>query len=463
MPAETPTVLQEIVARRRTHLSQIAERVAPLGTPRPSTRSLYAALDGSHRIIAECKSASPSLGAIRPDYDPGALAAAYSRRADAISVLCEPERFGGDHDHLVTVAMTTHLPVLCKDFIVDPIQIVAARHFGADAVLLMMSVLTDDDYAELSQLAAGFGMDVLTEVVDESELARALAAGTRIIGINHRDLHDLSIDLTRSSRLAPQIPAGVRIVAESGIRDHGTLRSIAPQVNGFLVGSQLSGQADVDRALRSLMFGENKVCGLTSPAAAQAARAAGAVFGGLVCEPSSPRHVTRAEAERIIALTPGLDFVAVTRATSTWEDLPTGITAVQLHAPNLPLAEELELIARARTALPGVAVWRALSMTADPIDGRTPAQLATALADQVDRLVLDAGAGGSGRTFDWAQIPPQIDPHRLLLAGGLTPANLPAALATGLALDLNSGFETAGRKDPALLREAFTLIRKALP
>ena len=134
-PDATPTILADIVRARRTHLPDIAHRIRNIPEPQPSTRSLYHNLKAGNAFIMECKSASPSLGLIRADYNPSTIAQIYSQYAAGISVLCEPERFGGDYDHLAAVAATTHLPVLCKDFIIDPIQIRAARHYGADAIL----------------------------------------------------------------------------------------------------------------------------------------------------------------------------------------------------------------------------------------------------------------------------------------------------------------------------------------
>ena len=263
----------------------------------------------------ECKSSSPSLGLIREHYEPGAIARVYSRYASAISVLCEPERFGGDYDHLQTVAASTHLPVLCKDFIIDPIQVYAARYFGADAILLMMSIVDDETYAELKALADKLGLDVLTEAITEEEVDRAVAFGVDVIGINNRNLHDLTIDLGRTARLAQYIPEGKVVVSESGIRNNQTVRELGAGANAFLVGSQLTGTPDIDRAARELVYGKNKVCGLTTWSAAQAARAAGAVYGGLIFEPGSPRHVSRETAEDIIAHEPGLAYVAVSRRT----------------------------------------------------------------------------------------------------------------------------------------------------
>ena len=446
-------ILSEIVANRKRHLDDIRRRISHVhyDTLRLSERSLFDALNTpGASYIMECKSASPSLGTIREDYKPGEIASVYSRYASAISVLCEPDYFGGDYDHLATVAATTHLPVLCKDFIIDEVQIYAARYFGADAILLMLSVLSDAEYAHLASVAASLHMDVLTEVIDEEEAARATALGARIFGVNHRNLHDLTIDLDRSARLAQLAPDGAVVVAESGIRDATTVRRLGGHADAFLVGSQLTSQPDIDRACRELVYGPNKVCGLRSASAAQAAKAAGAVYGGLIFEEASPRNVSRETAAGIIAAEPGLDYVAVSRRTHGYDALvQPGITAVQIHAPYQgSLVAERELIQRVRDEV-DVEVWRAVDMTS--------ASDVAGIAELVDRLVLDSGAGGTGERFDWSR----ITTTDALLAGGLTPDNLEEALGTGcLGLDMNSGFEDPrGHKDAAALRRGFATIR----
>ena len=446
-------ILSEIVANRKRHLDDIRQRISHVhyDTLRLSERSLYDALSApGASYIMECKSASPSLGTIREDYKPGEIASVYSRYASAISVLCEPDYFGGDYDHLATVAATTHLPVLCKDFIIDEVQIYAARYFGADAILLMLSVLSDDEYAHLASVAASLRMDVLTEVIDEEEAARATALGARIFGVNHRNLHDLTIDLDRSARLAQLAPDGAVVVAESGIRDAATVRRLGGHADAFLVGSQLTAQPDIDRACRELVYGPNKVCGLRTASAAQAAKAAGAVYGGLIFEEASPRNVSRETAAEIIAAEPGLNYVAVSRRTHGYDALvQPGITAVQVHAPYQgSFAGERELIERVRGEV-DVEVWRAIDMTS--------ASDVAGIAELVDRLVLDSGAGGTGERFDWSR----ITTTDALLAGGLTPDNLEEALRTGcLGLDMNSGFEDPrGHKDAAALRRGFATIR----
>ncbi len=462
-----PTVLEGIVQGRLRHIDEIKGRISHVdpATLARSERSLYdnLARPGAQYIM-ECKSASPSLGTIRAHYEPGEIASVYSRYAAGISVLCEPDRFGGDYDHLAAVAATTHLPVLCKDFIVDEAQIHAARYFGADAVLLMLSVLDDATYAALSAEAERLGMDVLTEVIDEEEARRATALGARIYGINHRNLHDLSIDLSRSARLAPLAPEGALVVSESGIRDAETIRRLGGHSDGFLVGSQLTGQPDVDLAARELVYGPNKVCGLTSTSAAQAARACGAVYGGLIFEDTSSRNVSRETSEKIMASEPHLRYVAVSRRAEGWAELALeGVHAVQVHAPYQgSIAAETDLVRRVRDEVgEGVEVWRAVSMSRP--EGP---QVATALLGDVDKLVLDAHDGGSGEAFEWAQVPEEVK-GMALLAGGLGPDNVGGALRVGCAgVDLNSGVEYpagagawAGAKDAGAMRRTFETIR----
>lgn len=475
MQSDIPTVLEGIVKTRRTHLPEIRQRIAHVDpTTLPlSTRSLYESLGGGedgalqkNRFIMECKSSSPSLGLIREDYRPAEIASIYSRYASAISVLCEPERFGGDYDHLATVAATTHLPVLCKDFIIDPVQIHAARYFGADAILLMLSILTDEEYRALAAEAERLGLDVLTEVIDEEEVSRGTSLGAQIFGINHRNLHDLSIDLGRSARLAPLVPEDAVVVSESGIRDHATVQALGKHSHAYLVGSQLTSQPDIDRAARELVYGPNKVCGLRSAAAAQAARAAGAVYGGLIFEPASPRHVSRETATEIMRAEPGLRYVAVSRRTEGWsEAILPGLSAVQLHAPlHETFDQEEAFLRRVRAEVgPDVEIWRAVSMSTE--EGPAFAEKLVR-HPEVSRLVLDSGEGGTGRTFSWGRIPTAVKAHSLL-AGGVGPENIHEALATGLlGVDLNSGVEYpssveswAHHKDAALLTSIFRTIR----
>lgn len=225
--------------------------------PRRSDRSLYHALKaGDPGFILECKFASPSRGVLRADRDLEAIVSVYNRYAAAISVVTDTDYFNGEFAFLSAVRALTPLPVLCKDFIVSDYQIRLAAHLGADAVLLMLSVLDDRAYRRLSDVARDAGLQVLTEVSNEQERDRALMLGATIIGINNRDLRTLKIDLATTSRLAPGIPGQCAVVSESGISQPEQVAAIRPFVDGFLVGSALMSQPDLAAACAALVAGE---------------------------------------------------------------------------------------------------------------------------------------------------------------------------------------------------------------
>ena len=258
----TGTVLDSIVQARRERIDELRARFGHLRAEdlERSQRSFAAALrtrSGQGRspqpaLIMECKAASPSRGTIRSDYDPASLAAQYAPYAAAVSVLTEPDRFNGSFDDLAAVREVVDVPVLCKDFIVDEVQVLAARSLGADAVLLMLSVVPDDVYRELAELAHSLGMEVLTEVSTPQEMHRASALGAEVIGINNRDLRTLETDLARTEEMAPLAPAGVVLVGESGVGEPEDVRRLSGLVDALLVGSSLSGAPDPAEAAREL-------------------------------------------------------------------------------------------------------------------------------------------------------------------------------------------------------------------
>ena len=258
----TGTVLDSIVQARRERIDELRARFGHLRAEdlERSQRSFAAALrtrSGQGRspqpaLIMECKAASPSRGTIRSDYDPASLATQYAPYAAAVSVLTEPDRFNGSFDDLAAVREVVDVPVLCKDFIVDEVQVLAARSLGADAVLLMLSVVPDDVYRELAELAHSLGMEVLTEVSTPQEMHRASALGAEVIGINNRDLRTLETDLARTEEMAPLAPAGVVLVGESGVSAAEDVRRLSGLVDALLVGSSLSGAPDPAEAARQL-------------------------------------------------------------------------------------------------------------------------------------------------------------------------------------------------------------------
>jgi indole-3-glycerol phosphate synthase len=258
-------VLAEICAEKRAHVARAKTTLsenALLATlvEAPPLRSFTASLEGHlaegrYGLIAEIKKASPSAGLIRDDFDPAALARAYAAGgASCLSVLTDTRYFQGSDDNLVAARRAVALPVLRKDFILDPYQILESRHIGADCVLLIMAALSDPLASELAAAATGLGLDVLAEVHDGAELDRALRIGVRMIGINNRNLKTLETDLATTERLAPEVPADRIVVAESGIRRAEDLdRLAAAGARCFLIGEALMREPDVVAATRRLL------------------------------------------------------------------------------------------------------------------------------------------------------------------------------------------------------------------
>lgn len=206
-------------------------------------------------LIGEIKKASPSAGLIRPNFDPAALARGYQEGGAAcLSVLTNERYFQGDVEHLRTARAAVKLPVLRKDFIVDPWQIYESRAIGADAVLLIMAALSDEEAREFEALARALDMDVLAEVHEPRDLERALGLETSLIGINNRNLKTLKTDLNITVQLAPQVPPDRFLVTESGIATHADIeRLVAVGARCFLVGESLMREPDVAEAARKLL------------------------------------------------------------------------------------------------------------------------------------------------------------------------------------------------------------------
>ena len=463
-----PTILQKIVLDK-TQWVKAKEKEFPLSqfkeNIQKSDRSFYDALaKGTHQkpaYILECKKASPSKGLIRAEFNLEEIANVYKHYASAISVLTDEKYFQGNFEFLPLVRDIVSQPVLCKDFMISEYQVYLARYYQADAILLMLSVVNDETYRVLADLAHSLGMGVLTETSNEEEFERALALCAKIIGVNNRNLHDLTVDLNRvvelTEKYSDRIPADVRIISESGIYNHKQIRQLQKVAHGFLIGSSLMGNQDLNNAVRSVIFGENKVCGLTRAQDVKIVYENGALYGGLIFAEHSKRYVSLRQAQELVTAAP-LRFVGVFQNQEI-DFIVKIANQLQLYAVQLHGAETEGFITALRQQLPkNTQIWKAISVN-------TEAQSAVDFTDDlnVDRYIFDSQTenqqGGTGKIFDWTLIPENLK-YKIILAGGISPNNVEQAIQQGcLGLDLNSGVESAaGVKDREKVQLVFEKI-----
>ncbi len=422
-----------------------------------SDRDFYGALrKKGAAYLFECKQRSPSEGKLCEHYPVVKLAKLYEPFADVISVLTNEPYFAGSFQHLQQVREQVTVPVLCKDIIVSPYQVAQARLYGADAILLMLSVLTDEDYLACKEIAEKLNMGVLTEVVTIDEIMRAKTLQANVIAVNHRDLHTLQIDMERTIHLSAHFPIDAIIIAASGIKSAQTIAKLAPYVNGFLIGSVLSQSKDLAITLRELVYGHIKICGLTRQEDSMHAYQQGASYGGLIFVSSSPRCITLEQAQMVIQSAP-LRYVGVFAnqpiSTLIQYTKTLGLYAVQLHGH-----ESHAYITELRQALPNnCQIWSAVSGNAD-LPNSLPSGIDKLIVDNMDKKQL----GGSGRAFIWENVRFYGLRQHCLLAGGIHQDNIHDALQTGFAgLDINSGVEQQpGIKDPQKIQTLLQIIRE---
>lgn len=431
----------------------------------PSQRSFYDALNQPHYgFIMECKKASPSKGLIRESFDIGQIVPVYDQYADAISVLTEERFFRGSFANLAKARLLTDKPILCKDFILTPKQIRQARHFGSDAVLLMLSVLNDRDYQACYEQASSLNMDVLTEIHTEAELERAIQLGAKIIGINNRNLKDLSTSFEHTKQLVDKVPGDRLIITESGITTHSDVLELSQLSDGCLVGSSLMKEADLECAARQLVYGDIKVCGVTQQSDATKLETLPASSIGIIFAPSSKRRVSDT------IQTSQKPLVGVFQNQEI-DDVVSNALKYQLDAIQLHGDETLEFALTIRQQLPAIKLSKVIHVSSDVSQEELENELEH-LLEHYDEILLDSIScdgekiqlGGTGETFDWSLLQ-SLDSESLAkkirIAGGVSSANIQQLKQMGITkLDLSSSVELSpGVKSPELLADFFNMAR----
>ena len=353
-----PNTLHEIVENKKREIAARAACVEPRPSPVPARGTFLRSLrQTGTRLVAEIKPKSPSAGQLASNVDIAAITRTYSRYAAAISVLTDAKYFGGSFDALAQVSSLTSLPTMCKDFILHNSQIEDARRAGAEAVLLIVKILSDEQLAQLHAKIMALNMVPVVEVQNEIEIARALRLPLQCILINNRNLESFETDLGTTQRLAHLLPPNVVAISASGVETRSDIVRLSEYTNAFLVGSSLMRAADMDAKLRELSGPTRlvKVCGVTTLEDAEAAISSGADFVGLIFVEDSARSISVSGAKAICGALGGQRFVGVFRDRSPDEILQiqeeVGFSHIQLHGDEAP-----QVVSRIRQAIKAVTV-----------------------------------------------------------------------------------------------------------
>jgi indole-3-glycerol phosphate synthase / phosphoribosylanthranilate isomerase len=446
--SNSPSVLLKIVAHK---IEEVETRRRDLAELKKSERDFMGALAGLKRsLIAEIKQASPSEGAIvtadaGAGFYPVEIAQKYKAGgARAVSVLCDEKFFGGSLEYLKQVSgAVSNIPLLCKDFIVDEYQIGEARAYGADAVLLIASILSEEQIQKFLAVAAEYGMDAICEVHDLEELQKALDAGAEIIGINNRNLHTFEIDLGTTGELLKHIPEGKIVVSESGFSNGKDVKGLDDRVNAILVGTALMRGVDLAEFVGKRL----KICGLRTVEDAKFCAEIGVDFVGLNFVPTSKRKVTLEEAKEIRAALGSLAVVGV------FQNQP-------LNEVN-EIAELLDLDFIQLSGEEGVEyVKKCVRPVVKAISVKSKEDLVRVAEYRpyVSELIIDGPRPGSGESFNLRLL--DLD-FSVLVAGGVNPENAGDILAQKnvYGIDVASGIESEGQIDQEKILEIFKQVK----
>lgn len=450
-----PVYLEEIVEKKRLRLAkkalsleELKEKVKPYQAKEKI--SFYDALAKEGlSIIGEIKKASPSKGLIKEDFIPLHLAKEYENCVDAVSVLTEEDYFLGKDEYLEEVSREISLPTLCKDFIIDPVQIYLAKLLGASCILLIVNILKDQELLDYLALATELGLDALVEVHTREELFRALRTPAKIIGINNRDLKTFQTSLEVTRELSPYIPKDRLVVSESGImspEDVELLDSV--RVDAILVGENFMRATSISQCAASLKLArkevyrpELKICGIKKESEVAIVNEFPVNYVGFIFA-ESKRKISGEQCKKLAeSLRPGIRKVGVF-VNEPIEKLLQILKECELDVIQLHGDETVDYIKKIPTK-----VWKTIAVR-DEDSLRKVKEYEGQVAGILFETYHEKVKGGTGERFDWKLFPKQGQGYVRILAGGVRPENVREAMSIARpdVIDANSGVETDGLK-----------------
>ncbi|XBC44626.1 MAG: bifunctional indole-3-glycerol-phosphate synthase TrpC/phosphoribosylanthranilate isomerase TrpF [Buchnera aphidicola (Schlechtendalia peitan)] len=451
------SILKKIVISKLDWIES-RKKMQPLSTFKHnltlSNRNFYQALINIHpSFILEFKKKSPSLGILN-NFSPEYVANIYKKYASAISVLTDEQYFHGKFEFISIIRkIAVNQPILCKDFFIDPYQIYLARYYQADSILLMLSILNDNQYLVLKKLAMSLNMEVLTEISTQEELNRAINLHATIIGINNRNLHDFSISTLNTCKLAPKIPKNIIIISESGIKNYHQLRQLKNYVHGFLIGSVLMIKKNLENSICKVIMGNNKICGLTRLQDVEAIKNSGAIYGGFIFCKLSQRYIDLNRAIDI-SKTISMKYIGIFRneliETIVYIASKIPFYAIQLHGQE----NQIYINRLKKRISPNIKIWKAISLKQND-------KYKKYSFNNVNTYIFDNMDGGSGIPFNWSLLK-HYNVNNIILAGGLNIKNCILASNLGCyGLDFNSGLEISpGIKNKNKISLLFRSLRE---
>ncbi len=457
-------ILNKIIEHKKEEVAK-AKKKRPLSgfvnDLQPSIRDFKKAISKEGvNLIAELKKASPSVGVVSKNFDIDKIIKIYNKYSSAISVLTDEKFFSGSLENLKKVRTLSKLPILRKDFIIDEYQIYEARDAGADAILLIASVLSEEEINDFIKIAKKYKMDCLVEIHNIKELKKVLKTDAEIIGINNRNLENFKIDLNTTLDLAKYIPTDKVVVSESGINDYGDVARFGEMVNAVLVGTGLLKSGDVEFNIKNLLFPRVKICGIKKLKHAKAAAKYGADFLGFIFVSRRPKYIDPKDAKIIIQKVrkdfPSVKMVGVFQD----EKLDTvneiacylNLDFVQLHGNESP--------SYCKNAVKPVI--KAVGIGKKIRNKRQLKKIIDKYKNNVVCILFDAPQGGSGKTFAWHLVEAFSARYPIILAGGLNSKNIKRAIkiVRPQIVDVSSGVESNKKeKDSKKIKEFINLVK----